>query len=84
MVRLLSAIILGVSLVIAAALMRPMEPPRYEDFPVDDIATQSVHGVFDNRTGQVCYAVYVRLPRSEERPEGQRPSFMNCVSHPGG
>ena len=73
MMRLLSAIILGGSLVIGAFLMRP---PRYEEFPVDNSANRVVHGVFDNRTGEVCYHV------SGETPEGQLSHGMICGSHP--
>ena len=67
MSRLLSAIILGGSIVIGAFLM---SPPRYEGFPVDNeilerlptisvgAGSQSlIHGVFDSRTGEVCYRV---------------------------
>ena len=71
--KLLSATILGVSLVIVALLMGP---PRYEDFPVDDSSTQYLHGVFDNRTGEVCYHV------SGKTPEGQLSHGMICGSHP--
>ena len=68
MSRFLSAIILSGSLVVGAFLMRP---PRYEGFPVDNeilerLPTISVgegsqsliHGVFDRRTGEVCYRIF--------------------------
>ena len=56
MSRLLSAIILGGSLVIGAFLMRL---PRYEEFPVDNSADRVVHGVFDRRTGEICFRDFV-------------------------
>ena len=76
MMRLLSAIILGVSLVIVALLMGP---PRYEEFPVDDTENQFLHGVFDNRTGEVCYQIVYREGRT---PEGQSEDFIRCGSRP--
>ena len=62
MSRFLSAIILSGSLVVGAFLMRP---PRYEHFQdeLSEIASQfvadaTVHGVFDRRTGEVCYRIF--------------------------
>jgi len=75
----ISALILGASLVIVALLMRPLpEPlePRYEGFPVDDPNGQFIHGVFDNRTGEVCYPViYTDM---DNAPEGVGRSFSLC------
>jgi len=73
MMRLLSAIILGGSLVIGAFLMRPA---RYEGFPVEvpedllqDFAGRGsdarVHGVFDRRTGEVCYRNFFASSNSD-------------------
>ena len=76
MSRLLSAIILGGSLVIGAFLMRPS---HYEVFPAEmseglqQLYDARRYGVFDRRTGEVCYRQFARntdgvmleLPRRE-------------------
>jgi hypothetical protein len=79
MSRLLSAIILGGSLVIGAFLM---SPPRYEGFPVEvseDLQRNvgaRAYAVFDRRTGEVCYRYFARSSESLYgiaellRPEG--------------
>jgi hypothetical protein len=84
MSRLLSAIILGGSLVIGAFLMRP---PRYEGFqeePSEWLQQAVAHvdarryGVFDRRTGEVCYRIFrgnVEVVRSDfEIHEGDNAS----------
>ena len=79
MSRLLSAIILGGSLVIGAFLM---SPPRYEGFPVEvseDLQRNvgaRAYAVFDRRTGEVCYRYFALSSESLYgiaellRPEG--------------
>ena len=67
--RFLSAIILGGSLVIGAFLM---SPPRYEGFPVElpeelkrDVPGARAYGVFDRRTGEVCYRNFFASSNSD-------------------
>ena len=76
MMRLLSAIILGGSLVIGASLMRPA---RYEEFTVDNTNARYLHGVFDNQTGEICYHIAFRDGQTRAGVE-LRP--MVCTRHP--
>ena len=80
MVRLLSATILGVSLVIGAFLMKP---PRYEEFSMADSDIQRIHGTLDNKTGEVCIHAFHNRPvdlTEEEAERGVRAEFVRCSS----
>ena len=87
--KIISATILGVSLVIGASLMKP---PRYQHFDVqnrEDRAgrlDQEIHGVLDTKTGTLCYHAQLRpegfLPDHEiletEARGNESYSFVNC------
>ena len=76
--KLLSATILGVSLVIGGFLMKP---PRYEHFPAEVAGNVNlnIQGTLDTRTGEVClHAIYTDPADAPERLGS--PSFTRCSS----
>ena len=72
--RVLSALAIAVAVVVAASMMAE---PRYQSFTSQNNPQgQIIRGVFDTRTGQVCYAV---IPSSEADTEVRGDPFVRCA-----
>ena len=55
--KVLAAAVIAVAVVVAAVIMAE---PRYQSFAQEGGSDELVRGVFDTRTGRVCYTVISR------------------------
>ena len=71
--RVLSALIVAVAVMVAANMMAE---PRYQSFAQENSQEQLIRGIFDTRTGRVCYAAIRRTV------EGEGDEIVRCAPRP--